>query len=77
MYIPILHAWPWPITPAGKLWLFLPLVMCVAVVYRATRSRTVRHLPWDTLVTFINIVVGMCVIAIAFYVTYEVVIYFF
>jgi hypothetical protein len=54
--------------PAGaRMWLLLPLVACVAVVYRATRARTVREMPRNTVVTFVNIVVGMVLIAVAFY----------
>ena len=54
--------------PAGaRLWMLLPLVACVAVVYRATRARQVREMPRSTVFTFLNIVVGMALIAIAFY----------
>ncbi len=54
--------------PAGaRMWMLLPLVACVAVVYRATRARTVREMPRTTVVTFANIVVGMVLIAVAFY----------
>ncbi len=54
--------------PAGaRLWMMLPLLACVAVVYRATRARTARELPRATLFTYLNIVVGMALIAIAFY----------
>jgi formate-dependent nitrite reductase membrane component NrfD len=54
--------------PAGaRLWMFLPLAACVAVVYRATRARTARELPRATLKTFLTIVIGMWLIAIAAY----------
>lgn len=49
------------------LWTLLPLVACVATVYRATRARDARDLPRATLITFVNIVVGMALIAAAFY----------
>ena len=53
--------------PAGaRLWMLLPLVACVAVVYRATRARRLRDMPRSTVFTFLNIVVGMALIAIAF-----------
>ena len=77
VYIPILHAWPWAIPNLMKLGLFFPLVAAVAVVYRATRVRKLRDMPWDTVVTFFNIVVGMALIAIGFYAAYEIVIRFF
>lgn len=50
-----------------RLWLFLPLTLCVAVVYRATRARTAADLPLATLITFANIVLGMVAIALAAY----------
>jgi hypothetical protein len=64
-WIPFIH----PLTlPAGaRLWMFLPLAACVAVVYRATRSKTAAELPYLTVKTFINIVVGMVVIALGAY----------
>jgi hypothetical protein len=51
----------------ARLWMLLPLVACVAVVYRATRVRTVADMPKATVYTFVNIVVGMGLIAVAFY----------
>ena len=57
--------------PTGaRLWMLLPLVACVAAVYRATRVRTAREMPWATVRTFVSIVVGMALIAAAFYVAY-------
>jgi hypothetical protein len=54
--------------PAGtRLWMMLPLIGCVAVVYRATRVRSPREMPWATTRTFFSIVVGMGLIAVAFY----------
>jgi len=58
------------------LWMLLPLVACVATVYRATRARTVQELPRATLFTFVNIVVGMVAIAAAFYGLHKLVIRF-
>ena len=55
--------------PSGaRLWMLLPLVACVATVYRATRARSVRDMPRATVLTFLNIVVGMALIAVGFYV---------
>jgi len=69
---PILLAWipfvqPIPLPSAARLWMFLPLAACVALVYRATRAYTARELPLATVRTFINIVVGMSLIAILAY----------
>ncbi len=66
----------WPLLnplhlPAGaRLWLMLPLVACVATVYRATRVRTPSNMLRATVITFVNIVVGMTLIAVAFYVAH-------
>lgn len=73
-WIPFIH--PLPLPDGVKLWMFPPLAACVAVVYRATRARTARELPKATLKTFINIVVGMCLIAVAAYVIHEAVLRF-
>ena len=59
--------------PVGRLWMFLPLALTIAVVYRATRAREPRRMIRSTAITFANIVVGMSLIAIAFYVAYEIV----
>ncbi len=59
--------------PVGRLWMFLPLALSIAVVYRATRAREPRRMIRSTAITFANIVVGMSLIAIAFYVAYEIV----
>lgn len=60
--------------PSGaRLWMMLPLVACVALVYRATRARHAGELPRATILTFINIVVGMSLIALGFYVVHTLV----
>ena len=54
--------------PAGaRLWTFLPLAFSVALVYRATRARSAAALPRAVIITFVNIVVGMALIALAAY----------
>jgi len=54
--------------PAGaRLWMFLPLAVCIATVYRGTRARAVRELPRATAITLLHIVVGMVAIALAAY----------
>jgi len=70
-WIPFVH--PLQLPAGARLWMFLPLAACIAVVYRATRSRTARELPQATLRTFVTIVLGMCLIAVAAYVIHAVV----
>jgi len=54
--------------PAGaRLWMLLPLMACVMVVYRATRVRSPREMPRRTVVDFVGVVVAMSLIAVAFY----------
>ncbi|MGD8451247.1 MAG: hypothetical protein PVJ57_05460 [Phycisphaerae bacterium] len=68
-WIPFVH--PLKLPPGARLWMVLPLVLCVAVVYRATRARSVRDLPKATVWTFVNIIVGMVAIAVAFYLVHH------
>lgn len=58
---------PLRLSSEARLWMLLPLVACVALVYRATRARQVRELPWATVRTFLTIVFGMAAIAAGFY----------
>jgi hypothetical protein len=51
----------------ARLWMMLPLVACVAAVYRASRARHPREMPKATVLTFVNIVIGMMAIAVGFY----------
>ncbi len=63
--------------PAGaRLWMFLPLALSIAVIYRATRARHASEMPWPTLVNFITIVLSMCLIAAGFYALHWLVIQF-
>lgn len=68
---------PLKLPPGGRLWMLLPLTLCIAAVYRATRARRARELPWATLVTFVQIVVGMALIAVAFYAVHQAVLRLF
>jgi len=63
----LLFVHPLELPSGARLWMLLPLVACVATVYRATRARSARELPRATIITFIQIVVGMVAIAAAFY----------
>jgi len=73
-WIPFIH--PAPLPPGARLWMFLPLAACVATVYRVTRAKSARELPLATLKTFVTIVAGMCLIAIAAYVIHAGVLHF-
>lgn len=61
---------PVDLPASARLWMALPLVACVAAVYRATRVRRVRDMPRGTVITFVNIVVGMAAVAAAFFVVH-------
>ncbi len=75
-WIPFIHPVKLP-TPSARLWMVLPLVLCVAAVYRATRARDVREMPRATLLTFLNIMIGMVAIAVAFYLVHHLVVWLF
>lgn len=73
-WIPFLHPIKLPV--GARLWMLLPLVFCIAVVYRATRTRRARHLPKATVITFVNILLGMVAISAAFYLVHHAVLRF-
>jgi hypothetical protein len=75
-YIPILHAFPWPVTSVTRLVMFFPLVLAVAIVYRTTRIQRVEDLPKGAAITFVNIVVGMFAIALGLWLAFQVALYF-
>jgi hypothetical protein len=62
---------PLRIPSAARLWMILPLLVCVATVYRVTRARTAADLPRRTVLTFVNILVGMLAIAAGFYALHQ------
>lgn len=66
MWIPFIHPIN-SIPPSARLWMFFPLAAAVATVYRATRAASVADLPARTVRTFINIVIGMWLIALGAY----------
>lgn len=68
-WIPFLN--PVELPDGARLWMFLPLAACIAVVYRVTRARTAAELPRATVWTFVNIVVGMWAIALGAYLVFE------
>jgi hypothetical protein len=61
---------PISLPDSARMWMLLPLVACVAAVYRATRVRRVREMPRATVLTFVNIIVGMVLIAVGFFVVH-------
>jgi hypothetical protein len=73
-WIPFIH--PINLSSNARLWTFLPLAFCVALVYRATRARTAADMPRATFITFVNIVFGMITIAVAAYLLHEAVLRF-
>ena len=74
-FVPFLH--PVKLPHGARLWMVLPLVLCVAVVYRATRSRETGALAKASLITFVNIMLGMIAIALAFYLVHHAVLWLF
>lgn len=74
LWIPFVH--PLTLPPSARLWMFLPLAACVAVVYRATRARNLAEMRWTTVRTFVNIVLAMAAIALAAYGIHEAVLRF-
>ena len=72
-WIPFVN--PIALPASVRLWMFLPLALCIAVVYRATRARTPRDLIRPTLITFVQIVLGMTLIAIGFFVLHRLVLW--
>lgn len=64
-WIPFLH--PIAMPTSARLWMFFPLAAAVAVVYRATRAVRATDLPKATVKTFVNICLGMWLIAIGAY----------
>jgi uncharacterized membrane protein YbjE (DUF340 family) len=73
----LLFLHPLKLPVGARLWMLLPLVLCVALVYRATRARDAQQLFKPTLLTFVNIIVGMAAIAVAFYFVHHAAIRFF
>lgn len=53
---------------SDRLWMLLPITLAIAVVYKTTRIRHVRHIPVAAFLTWIAIVAGMIAVAAAAYV---------
>lgn len=65
---------PLNLPPKARLWLFFPLVLCIAIVYRATRARTAAELPLPVLRIFFNTSAAMIALAAGFYILHQIVI---
>jgi len=70
-WVPFVH--PLDLPTSARLWMFPPLAFCVALVYRATRARSPDGIWKPTLITFVNIVVGMWLIAVAVYGAHQII----
>ncbi len=64
-WTPFIH--PLVLPSSARLWMFPPLALCIALVYRAARAPSTEKLLRRSSITFINIVVGMWSIALAVY----------
>lgn len=73
----MLFVHPLTLPEGARLWMLLPLVACVASVYRATRVRSADEMLKQTVFTFFNILVGMTAIALAFYGLHQLARYYF
>ncbi|MEW6252015.1 MAG: hypothetical protein AB1716_15345 [Planctomycetota bacterium] len=75
--MPGLLAWlflhPVHLPQGSRLLMLLPLVACVATVYRATRARRPGDMPRATVVSFLTITIGMVLIAFGFYAVHMIV----
>lgn len=69
-WMPLLH--PIALPTSARLWMFPPLALCIAIVYRATRARAQDQLFRGSLITFVNIVIGMWLIALAAYLVHAI-----
>ncbi|MFO0837577.1 MAG: hypothetical protein U1D55_03560 [Phycisphaerae bacterium] len=72
----ILFINPLKLPDGARLFMFFPLALCVALVYRATREHDLSRLFRRSVITFVNIVVGMILIAVAAYGIHEAVLRF-
>jgi hypothetical protein len=56
-----------PVPPISDLWqllLVLPLLLAIAIVYKAVRTRNLRHLPLDTLWALLYMVGGLLILVV-------------
>lgn len=62
---------PLSMPAALRFWMIVPLLACVAVVYRATRVMNVSGLKRRTLTNFLSVLVGMFLIAVGFFAAHQ------
>lgn len=55
---PVLIPWHW------QIWLLIPLLIAVALVYKTARSRHIRDVPKETAVTLAYMFGGLIVLAL-------------
>ncbi len=51
----------------NPLWLYYPLCLVVAVVYKATKFDDPKRIAWAALHFFVSVTLGMFVLAVVFY----------
>jgi hypothetical protein len=57
-----------PISDFRQLLLVLPLLLSIAIVYKAVRTKNLRHLPLETLWAFLYMVGGLMVLGVVLWV---------
>ena len=62
---------PLKLPPGGRLFLFFPLALCIAIVYRVTRAERVGDLPWPSFKNFLGIVLARWALALAFFAAHQ------
>jgi len=60
------------LTGVKHLLFMLPLCMSVAVVYKTTRCANLREVPTAALVLWVAIVIGMCLVGLALWVLFQI-----
>jgi hypothetical protein len=68
---------PMKLPEGARLWTFLPLALCIATVYRATRARHMGEMVRGTLIAFVHIVLGMVAIAAGAYLLHMLVLWLY
>ncbi len=59
------------LTKTQQMLLLLPLCLCIAVVYKATKCESVREIALASLVSFVSIVVGMYAVGVSLLLLYQ------
>ena len=56
---------------AGMLWLMLPLLAGVAIVYKTVRTKSLHHLPREIALLMLYMVAGLLTMAVSLWVVYH------